>query len=293
MRWVRQTEVDHPPSEHIVILTEVIKGVLSFVVWKATAKPKDSVPSETTALLEQSQPKENSIIWFVVPALLYTVSNNITLIVLGQLTPAMFNLLMNLKIPITGILAWCFLSERITFRQWLALCLMFIGSALACLKFETEGTHLSFSVIGLILMMIYSSCSASAAVSIDFITRFRFKAENIFLQNVKFCALGLCSNVLVSAGRGNLFDWHHFEWIHMASVGVMALNGLTTALVIKFAGSIVKTYAVSFSAFVSAFFGYIFWHQILMWNFYVGAAICSLAINTYVYDKYRQQRTNE
>lgn len=227
----------------------------------------------------------SSTVWFLIPTFLYAVSNNITYIALGELSPAMFNLLMNLKIPVTGLLAWWLLSEPITRVQWQGLILMFIGSAIACVKWSSsEAPTLVCSWLGLVLMLVYSSCSGSAAVSIDFITRHRFRSESILLQNVKFSFLGICINLVISLLRGTLWSWS-LEPIHAWAVMSMVANGLMTAVVIKYAGSLVKTLSSSFATFPSALLGYLLWHQILEWNYFVGATLCTIAVNLYAFDR--------
>jgi drug/metabolite transporter (DMT)-like permease len=217
------------------------------------------------------------------------VSNNITFIALGELSPAMFNLLMNFKILVTGIEAYWLLSEPISRVQWKGLALMFVGSAVACIAWSSTGPpQLTCSWLGLLLMLVYSFCSGSAAVAIDFITRHRFRQENIFVQNVKFSALGVVANVVISICRGTMWSWN-LQPLHMWAVLTMVMNGLMTAAVIKYAGSLVKTFASSFATFPSALVGYLLWNQTLGWNYYVGAVTCTIAVNMYAIDRAKRR----
>ena len=127
-------------------------------------------------------------------------------------------------------------------------------------------------------MFVYSVCSGGAAVYTEYVMKTRFPNESIHLQNVKFCLCGFFANFLVILMRGRT-PFGNLELIHVLSILALTINGLTTSAVIKFAGSIVKTYAVSCSAFVSAILTYYFFGQTLQWNFYVGAIICFIAVN--------------
>lgn len=285
VKWSQSVEREHAAPEQIIIVTEIIKGFLSIVLAYYTQKSVSvSRQNRDTAPLLNSPPSltsSSSWLWYIPTSLLYTVSNNVTFLALARLSSTMFTLLMNLKIPMTGLLAWVALKKQITMWQWIALVLMFVGSAIACFR---DG-HISSSISGIMLMILYCSCSASAAVYSEYITRYRFKTENLFSQNVKFCVYSCLFNVVVALCKGTLFNWH-LELPHGLVIMVMVMNGFATAAVLKFAGSIVKTYAVAFASLVTAIICYLLWNQTLTPNVWVGMFVCTFAVNLYVYDKY-------
>jgi solute carrier family 35 (UDP-sugar transporter), member A1/2/3 len=282
IKWVKLNETIHPPSEHLIILAEIIKGMLCAMIYYTTI-PRGT-PSELIPLNGNPQPRLSSTWALAVPALIYTVSNNITFMALSLLSSSMFSLLVNLKIPFTGISARLFLNTPMTLLGWIALSIMSLGSAVACIK---TGSITLITWSGLMLMLVYAACSATAAVYMEYITRHVYRNESLLLQNVKFSLWGILFNVIVSTLRGSLFSWH-LEDIHMLSVFSMVLNGLVTSMVIKYAGSIVKTYAAAFAALVTAFMAWCIWGQILTWNYYLGAVICCSAIQLYAYDKLKK-----
>lgn len=301
VKWVKLNQTIDPPSEHLVILAEITKGIICTILYKLTrdftsdlpmvddehrplypSLPSSPIPPHNT----NNRPRYDSAMYFMLPAMLYTISNNITFIALSYLSSSMFSLLMNLKIPMTGVLAYILLRKQITQLGWIALVTMFIGSAIACLRFQGTSLGLNCSLLGVILMVGYSVCSASAAVYMEYITRHLFSNENIFLQNIKFCAYGIVFNTIVTILRGNLLTWY-LESIHLLSIFAMVFNGLITAAVIKYAGSIPKTYSVAFAALVTSLLALFIWHTILDWNYYLGAIICCLSIQLYVLDKLR------
>lgn len=336
VKWVKGRQTVDPPSEQLVIISEISKTVISyvaylFVEWKASYRYNLLIndeefeaiaPTESSRLVDTSTLRgrgvrsssfgtqnvpvftdtsslqsntisqlrvstlqrlfSESTVWFLFPALLYTVSNNVTFIALGHLSSAMFALLMNFKIPITGVIAWMTLHKDMTSLQWVSLLIMFFGSLLACLRIENNSIELNCSWMGLGLMVVYSLCSASAGVFMEYLTRFRFREENIFIQNVKFGMYGIITNTIIAISRGTMWHWD-IQPIHLLSVLSMVVNGFMTAAVLKFCGSIVKTYSASFAAIVAGILAMMIWKVVLQWNFWVGCVLCSIAINLYAY----------
>jgi len=292
VKWVKSNQEIDPPSEHLVILEEITKGIVCGIIYLLTKVNSSVIVTDdrrhllSTGTTNTLITNSNSLLYFMVPAFLYTVSNNITFAALSYLSSSMFSLLMNLKIPMTGFLAYLILKKPISHRGWMALTMMFFGSVFACVRLTETSVVLNCSFIGMCLMVMYSICSASAAVCMEYLTRYRFKDENIFLQNVKFCVYGIIFNLIMTIIRGNIVSWS-MQPIHILSVVSMSLNGLTTAAVIKYAGSITKTYSVAFAALLTSLLAFMIWHQVLTWNYYIGTALCSVAIQLYVYDKAR------
>ncbi len=210
-----------------------------------------------------------------------------TFLALERITPAHFNLLMNLKIPMTAFLAWMFLSYRVNGTMLISFALLTLGACVASLtgdkSIEMEPT---IGFMALTLMLIYSACSAGGAISTEYITRREYASENMFMQNVKFCACGFACNLAVvffklGSGIRRFEDYTSIEWLQCVAVGALVANGLMTGIVIKYAGSILKTYAVAVALFLSAFLTWYVFDVTFGPNFYIGACTCFVAILLY------------
>ena len=235
----------------------------------------------------EEQKEKSGILWYFVPAGLYAISNNVTFMALALMTPAMFNLLMNLKIPLTAIMAWLFIGYKINTKLAISFLTLFIGSAIATLRIQDGKINIEGSAYGVLLMFVYASCSAAAAVYIEYLMKMRFGKESMHVQNMKFCICSAIANVIVIIVRGKL-PYITIEPLHLISVCALGFNGLVTSAVLKYGGSILKTYAVSVAMFLSALFTWIFFHMTLSWNFYFGAGICAVSVNLYAWEKMRK-----
>lgn len=286
IKYVQRNQTEDIPSEQLVMLVEVFKFIASLAMFYAVKTNDQRIPLLATPDDDPLERKGNSsVIWFILPSCLYAVSNNVTFAALSLMSPALFNLLMNLKIPLTGLLACGLLGYKLTRNLAISFLFLFIGSIFATLKWDKEGNiSIEGSIYGLILMFVYALCSAGAAVYTEYVTKKRYPHESIHRQNIKFCACSVLANVVLILLRGQI-PFTTLHPLHLASVAALGMNGLVTSAVLKYAGSIVKTYAVSSAAFLSALFTWMLFHQKLHWNFYVGGIICVASVNLYIHEK--------
>jgi drug/metabolite transporter (DMT)-like permease len=289
------------PFEQIVILVEVFKFIVSLGLywWNTVVVINDDIEdfydANETLLDTQSETQSTllsdwnwgNIYYYILPAAVYTISNNVTYLALKELAPAMFNLLMNFKIPFTGILAYVCLSYRMTPMFICSYILLSLSTVFASLNFSSGNMPtLDTSVLGLLYMLIYTSCSASGAILMELLTRIKFKYTSIYIQNVKFSLMNIFCNLVVIMIRHET-PFINMNWVHLVVIVVSGVYGLITAVVIKFGGSILKTYSVTVSVFISALLSYIIWGVYYTWNFYVGSVLCMCAVYMYTIEYHK------
>lgn len=305
IKYVQKRQQEDIPSEQLVFLVEIFKLIISiciYVIYDVRNDNEQNRPitnqrtnygaTATEGTSEEEDPLErqgtSSILWFILPACLYAVSNNVTFAALMLMSPALFNLLMNLKIPMTGLMACALLHYKLTRNLGISFVFLFMGSIFATLKWDKDGAiSIDGSIYGLMLMFVYAACSACAAVYVEYVTKIRYAGESINLQNIKFCVCSVVANIFLMLLRG-VVPFTTLCPIHLASVAALGMNGLITAMVLKHGGAIIKTYSVSCAAFLSAVFTWFLFQQKLHWNFYVGGVICALSVNMYVKERSRQ-----
>lgn len=270
IHFIQKNQVINVHSEQLIILSEILKIIVSLICFYKT-----KTNTERFNFI--------NIEWFIIPSFIYMISNNLTYYALIYITPSLFNLLSNLKIPVTTFLAFFFLHKSsFNLNQLYAILFIFCGNVLAfCSNINLQ----NFNYIGLISMILYSLCSGIASVYSEYIMKFEFYDENVFLQNIKFSICSVVSNLLLSVLRRNILSWY-IEPIHLLAISSMSINGLITGLVLKFQGSIIKTYATSLSVFISILISNLLWNYTISIFFIFGAIISFLGINIYIYDTY-------
>lgn len=227
--------------------------------------------------------------WFFVPAFVYTICNNLIYFALKSITPSTFNLLSNFKIPMTIFLAFIMLRGQYNFNryQMLAIVLVFSGNMLAV--YNPQGLSI-VNYTGVLTMLLYSLCSGIASVYCEFVMKIKFKYENVFLQNIKFSLCSIFCNLVISTIYGNILHWY-IEPIHILGIVFMAMYGIFTGLVLKYLGSVVKTYSTSLSVFVSMILSYFLWGYQISLYFVIGSIVSIAGISVFVYDKRRCSST--
>ena len=107
---------------------------------------------------------------YSVPALLYTVQNNLTFIGAAHLSVVAFQATNQLRIPATALVATLLLGQDIGRQRWLAVVMLTVGVVLVTLRPDAPGKHTNFHnthrlpLVGIASLVGASSCSALASV---------------------------------------------------------------------------------------------------------------------------------
>ena len=118
--------------------------------------------------------------------------------------------------------------------------------------------------------------------------------EDIYIQNIKFSASSIICNFVLVLIR-NQIPFTNLKWIHIVVILISMMYGLITSFVIKFGGSILKTYSVSSAMFFSTIISIIVFKdgKNLLWNFYVGSIFCYIAIHIYAQEIRRMKMESD
>ncbi|KAG0220644.1 hypothetical protein BGX31_010752 [Mortierella sp. GBA43] len=225
------------------------------------------------------------ILYFAVPGAIYFFNNNLTFVLLSLMPAPTYVVLSNLKILTTGLFSYLFLKRVLATTQWVSLGILFLSTAVSQVDIE-KGLSLSISLQAFLLMVLFCSLSATAAVFSEYVMKERFADESIHLQNMKLYMFGILFNgvtylltpAVSDQGASFFADLH---WIHFFIILVYASLGLVTSAIIKFSGSITKVYASSMSMFFAALVSWLLLNDRLTVLFFVGCFGCCFALHLY------------
>ncbi|RNF22243.1 putative nucleotide sugar transporter [Trypanosoma conorhini] len=184
--------------------------------------------------------------WFyLVPALLYALYNNLTYLNLRHFDPGTVQLFMQTRILFTGVLFVLLLHRSLSLRQWGALGALTVG---LFIKYFSP-TVVQTVGVSLLAVQLQAFLSSLAGVY----NEMAFKREactSIHLQNFFMYLYGFFFNLLLGLLvapqeylRGSIFRHPHVIFIPIIFLG--ALNGLTAAFILKFINVIVKAFAAA------------------------------------------------
>lgn len=210
--------------------------------------------------------KPVEMVKLVIPAVIYTVQNNILYVALQNLDAATYSVCYQSKILTTAVFSVFLLGKRLNLGKWSALVVLTFGVALTQLPHEDEPNPASTPndqspLLGFCCVMLAACTSGFAGVYFEMLLK--SSITSLWVRNIQ---MGLPSIVLSLI---NVFvcDWHKvsragfFQGYDRGVVGVIvvqAAGGLVVAVVVKYADNILKSFATAISIVASCFLSAIF-----------------------------------
>lgn len=205
--------------------------------------------------------KPREIAKLLVPALLYTVQNNMLYVALANLDAATYSVCYQTKILTTALFSVIMLRKKLSATKWSALVLLTVGVALAQLsglsaqdnhKVETHGGQ---SPIRGFLCVMGAACTSGFA-GVYFEMLLKGSKTSLWIRNIQ---MGIPSIVL-SLVSVLAKDWvavtthgffYGYNWAVVAVILLQAVGGLVVAVVVKYADNIRKSFATAVSIIIS------------------------------------------
>ncbi|CAF1053243.1 unnamed protein product [Rotaria magnacalcarata] len=185
-----------------------------------------------------------------IPALLYTLQNNLLFIAISNLDAATFQVSYQLKIFTTAVLMVIILRRQLNLVQWFALFLLFLGISLVQVENMTSATPKQdvSALYGLFAVM--AACTLSGLAGVYFEKILKGSDVSVWIRNIQLGIFGMFFGALtmyLSDGaevkaKGFLYGYTNMVWI---ATLVHSVGGLIVALVVKHADNILKGFATS------------------------------------------------
>ncbi|KAJ8612684.1 hypothetical protein CTAYLR_002124 [Chrysophaeum taylorii] len=216
----------------------------------------------------------------LVPAFLYTISNNLLLVAADNLEGPLLALFGQLKILATGVFTVTLLRRWLVFRQWLALVVLTAAIAVVQIAKRQHSTgDEGAKNIELGLFVVTLACFISGFAGVYFESVLKANPISLWIRNIhlatfscltgSFVVLAHTESRVSVAECGVLAGFGKEAWLY---VGVQACGGLLIGAVIKYADNILKTFATAVSLLIVAFISNIFYSFVLSKLFFAGAA---------------------
>ncbi|KAF6714819.1 putative UDP-sugar transporter protein SLC35A4 [Oryzias melastigma] len=247
------TKVDgHVPfsASSCVVMIELVKLLISLLSLL--------LAGGTSALCRP--PDVLSVAPYAVPAALYSLNNNLVVLMQAYMDPSSFQILSNLKIASTALLYSLCLRKRLRPAQWLGLGLLVAAGVSHSYNtldlVDPEGAEvkegLHITAWGLFLVLVYCCVSGLAAVYTERVLK--SQRLPLSLQNFYLYVFGVAINVLSSltsltSDKSFLEGFSGVVWVIVAG---QAANGLLMSVVLKHGSGITRLFVISSSMLVNA-----------------------------------------
>jgi UDP-sugar transporter A1/2/3 len=188
-----------------------------------------------------------------VPAILYTIQNNLIYVALANLEATTFQVGYQSKVLTTAVLSVIMLNRKLSKKSWVSLFGLTAGIVMTQIEGSKKGIEASHEGqhfgIGLLSVIACAFCSAFAGVYFEKI----LKGTNpsVWIRNTQLAFFAVCCGFLTMiVSDGFLSPWGFFQGYDAmvwAIIAVQAAGGLIVAVVVKYADNIMKGFAAALS----------------------------------------------
>jgi len=200
-----------------------------------------------------------------VPAILYTVQNNLLFLALSHLDAATYQVTYQLKILTTAIFSVSMLGKQLDAPKWASLVMLMLGVALVQWPTDDGGSKADAGhswmdkMLGLGAVLL--ACVSSGFSGVYFEKILKGSTTSVWMRNLQLAFFSIFSGLFAvlftdfKAIRENGFfqGYNAIIWI---VVLLQAYGGLIIGLVVKYADNILKGFATSISIILSSVCSY-------------------------------------
>jgi len=243
----------------------------------------------------------------VVPSSLYVLQNNLQYVAISNLEAAHYQIGCQLKILTTAIFSVVILRRKLSWMQWIALLVLMPGISLVQLsKLDSMNSHGADAATashggGTVnifkgTVAVVSACVCSGLAGVYFEKVLKGTVASIWERNIQLGSIGIVSGliaVVLSPGaaarvhsEGFFTGYNIIVW---TVVALQAFGGLVTAVVVKYADNIIKSFATSFAIILSCVIMWLFMDFHPSLKFAIGVVFVNVAV--YLYGNYGPKKS--
>lgn len=304
MRYSRILPGPQYLSSTAVVISEILKCSICLMVHlrEQYTKPRDlSLPLRATdnlvptprysfsQLMSDIFSVKSGFPKLLVPAVLYTLQNNLQFVAATNLDAATFQVTYQCKILTTALFAVLLLRQSLSGLKWLSLLILTVGVAFVQIPSPTSTTvHQGSYPLGIFAVAIACICSGFAGVYFEktLKTSSSSTSSSLWVRNIQLsvgCLAIALTGTLMWDGRAiaQRGFFQGYRPITILTICIQAAGGLIVALVIKYADNILKGFATSLSIILSTTVSVFVFDFVITIYFLIGAALVFTA--TYMY----------
>ena len=307
MRYSRILPGPRYLSSTAVVVSEVLKCIICIAVhwYEQSTKPRDTelgtlsdddvTPSYSIRqLCTDIFSAKSGFPKLLVPAVLYTLQNNLQFVAASNLDAATFQVTYQCKILTTALFSVILLSRSLSLVKWLSLLILTMGVGFVQIPtstanmIHTEGNYF----VGTLAVAVACLCSGFAGVYFEMVLK-TGNTTSIWIRNIQLsvgCLAIAIIGTLMWDGPAIVQKgfFQGYSLITVCTICIQAAGGLIVAMVIKYADNILKGFATSLSIILSTVASVFIFNFVITIYFLIGSALVFFA--TYLYSKPESSR---
>eukprot|EP00439_Symbiodinium_sp_Y106_P019257 s6301_g2.t1 len=243
----------------VVILTESVKLILATAMFVAYDGP-------LSEMLRVTCKQHRVLLKYAIPAVLYALYNNLLYVNLAAFDPGTYNVLLQLKIALTGVLYQLLFARQLNRNQWQAILLITAG----CMCKESgkvKALGLQANLSSWLLLIVQMLCSVLAGVYNEVLLKGSDGAKNSVptnLQNAFMYFQSILVNGILLVWEGKVAEAISPENVAavltprvILIIGIMSSVGLVTGFFLKHLDSVLKAVASALEVVFTMLLGFV------------------------------------
>lgn len=253
-----------------------------------------------TDLNESVVKRPSSFMALAIPSFLYVIQNNLNMVAIGNLPPAVYTVVYQLKVFSAAIINVIFFKRVLGKQKWVAIFFLFVGVTLAQWKpssGETTGEDSSHNyVLGLICACCATVTSGVAGTFMEWAMKTTKDTQpddvlhtwepTMWTKNISLAFFGVIGSTIamLSKDRSKIMEYGMFNdfktslWV---AILLQAAGGLLVGAVLKYADNIIKGFVTSVGVILASLASVYLFEFVITINFFVGAAIVFASLQVY------------
>ena len=238
----------------LVLVTEIIKAIVIALAAKISTKEK--LGHEVRTFI--TSPKAAA---FAIPAVCYTIHNNLWYVAITELDPVTVAVAMQSKIGFAAFFATMLIDRRLGSLRWLSLGVLICGLILN----QVESVSLNNSHPNALqrnfrrgALAMFSLCALSgfAGTMTEILLKDDEFSSSFWVRNIQMSIFSVplaFAAVVISDGATISVEgpWVGFNWIVCCIILLGSIGGLLTAVALRVADNLLKSVAVALSIALS------------------------------------------
>ena len=226
-----------------------------------------------------------------VPALCYTVQNNLLFVALSNLDPPTYQVCYQMKTITTAGFAYLLLSKTLSLSQWVAVVMLALGAVLVSdLRAGTSGgseSDAAARTVGLGAVFTAAALSGFSAAYLEALLK-KPAVAGLWVRNIQLSlfALPLAGLTMVWQDRTFLIEYGMLQGVGALEWSIVVVNGaggLLIAAVMKYADAIVKCFANALAIVLGALLSVPLFGFQMNGTFLAGGAFTVVATSLYAW----------
>jgi len=269
----------------VVLITEAVKLVLALGMYRKYDGGLKQLVSDVLMA-------PDLLVKYTVPALLYCIYNNLVYVNLSFFDPGTYNVLMQLRIVLTGCIYQVLFGKRLGRNQWLAIVLITLGCVVKeSPKLMSSGSLPPAVASAWLLLATQMLCSVFAGVYNEKLLKGDGGSQakvGANLQNAYMYLNSILWNVIVLVVNGRLGEAVALDNLSvvcsptiLALVAIMSSVGLVTGYFLKVLDSVLKSVASALEVVLTTLLSFVLFGTPLDFAAVVSAALVGAGVALY------------